>query len=163
MQFTSRPASVTSSPGFPGNTSSKWANRSGPRSTWKSAPVRCRIRKDAAKNQQKAVGVARRAPVHATFLIHIVREDRMATAWPILETRIDVLRDPRKYLRVMRKSTASALSFPIASRNALHLMCTPRRAIAVRPETTLLFSAGIDSLVRDGVPLTTCAVQRNSR
>jgi hypothetical protein len=47
--------------------------------------------------------------------------------------------------------------------NALHLMCTPRRAIAVRPETTLLFSTGIDSLVRDSVPLTTCAVQRSSR
>jgi hypothetical protein len=35
------------------------------------------------------------------------------------------------------------------------LKCTPRRAIAVRPETTLLFSTGIDSPVRDGVPLTT--------
>ena len=32
-------------------------------------------------------------------------------------------------------STASALSFPIASRNAPPLMSTPRRAIAVRPET----------------------------
>jgi hypothetical protein len=30
-----------------------------------------------------------------------------------------------------------------------------RRAIAVRPETTLLFFTGVDSPVRDGVPLTT--------
>ena len=34
-------------------------------------------------------------------------------------------------------------------------MCTPSRAIAVRPQTTLLFSTGIDLSVRDGVPLTT--------
>jgi hypothetical protein len=69
----------------------------------------------------------------------------------------------RPSLIVPALSTASALSFPIASRNALHLICTPRRAIAVRPETTLLFSTGIDSPVKDGVPLTTCAVRRNSR
>jgi predicted nucleotidyltransferase len=36
----------------------------------------------------------------------------MATAWPIFETRIDVLRDPRKYLRVMRKSLVLDALFP---------------------------------------------------
>jgi hypothetical protein len=51
-------------------------------------------------------------PVHATFPIHIVGEDRTATAWPILEARIDVLRDPRKYLRVMRKSLVLDALFP---------------------------------------------------
>ena len=59
-----------------------------------------------------AAGRPKRAPVHATFPIHIVGEDRMATAWPILETRIDVLRDSRKYLRVMRKSLVLDALFP---------------------------------------------------
>ena len=73
-----------------------------------STPKRC-----FTKNQQKATGGGtKRAPVHATLPIHLVGENRMATAWPILETMIDLLRDPRKYLRVMRKSLVLDALFP---------------------------------------------------
>ena len=73
--------------------------------------------------------------------------DRAITAQPAWPT---VVRPGR-----IGSSPVMKFARPIASRNAQPLMCTPRRAIAVRPETTLLFSTGIDSPVRDGVPLTT--------
>ena len=83
----------------------------------------------------------RRDPPDLGLIVGVDRNDT-GNAWTAFADRASLIDSER-------------LELPIVSRNALHLMCTPRRAIAVRPETTLLFSTGIDSPVRDGVPLTT--------